>query len=113
MMDSVSLVTSPLTKLLNVKWVTVAILTGQDGLDAAETLVTKMSAYDSAEAVPDHLPEKSQNHATNLVSSLILVWSLSKTPMSLDSLLVDTIRLTSSTQMNFTISKIKSLKVSD
>ena len=73
--DSVSLVTSPLMKLLNVKWVTVAILIGQDGLVVVATLATKTSDCDSEEAALDHLPRKSPNHVTSLVSSVTPVWS--------------------------------------
>ena len=74
MTDSAFLVTSPLTKLLNVKWATVAILIGQDGLVVVATLATKMSDCDSGEAALDHLPRKSPNHVTSLVSSATPVW---------------------------------------
>ena len=74
MTDSAFLVTSPLTKLLNVKWATVAILIGQDGLVVVATLATKMSDCDSAEAALDHLPRKSPNHVTSLVSLATPVW---------------------------------------
>ena len=74
MTDSAFLVTSPLTKLLNVKWATVAILIGQDGLVVVATPATKMSDCDSVEAALDHLPRKSPNHVTSLVSSATPVW---------------------------------------
>ena len=73
--DFAFLVTSPLTKLLNVKWVTVVISIGQDGLVVVATLATKMSDCDSAEAALDHLPRRSPNHVTSLVSSATPVWS--------------------------------------
>jgi len=72
--DSAFLVTSQLTKLLNAKWATVAILIGQDGLVVVATLATKMSDCDSEEAARDHLPRKSPNHVTSLVSSVTPVW---------------------------------------
>ena len=74
MTDSAFLVTSPLTKLLNVKWATVAISIGRDGLVVVATLATKMSDCDSAEAALDHLPRKSPNHVTSLVSLATPVW---------------------------------------
>ena len=113
MTDSVSLVTSQLMKLLNVKWVTVAILIGRDGLVVVATLATKTSDCDSEEAVLDHLPKKSPNHVTSLVSSATPVWSLFKILMNSDYSPVATTRPTSSTQMNFIISKIKLSKESD
>ena len=110
---SAFLVTSPLTKLLNAKWVTAVISIGLDGPAVAETLATKMFAYDSVEVAPDLLLRKSPNHVTNLASSLILVWSLSKILTNSDSSPVATTQPTLSTQMNFTTSKIKSFKVYD
>ena len=83
--DSVSLVTSQLMKLLNVKWVTVAILIGQDGLDVAEILEIKMSAYDSAEVVPDHPPRRFPSHVTAPASSTTPVWSLFRILSNSDS----------------------------
>ena len=53
--DSAFLVTSSLTKLPNVKWVTVAVLIGRDGLVVVSTLATKMFDCYSAEAALDHL----------------------------------------------------------
>lgn len=80
--DSAFLVTSPLTKLLNAKWVTVAILIGQDGLVVVATLATKMLDCDSVEAALDHPPRKFQNHVTSLVSSVTPVWSSFKILMN-------------------------------
>jgi len=111
--DSASLVTSPLMKLLNVKWVTVAILIGQDGLAVVATLATKMSDCDSAEAVLDLPLRKFPNHVTSPVLSPILVWSSFRIPMNLDYSPVATTQPTLSIQMNFIISKIKLSKVSD
>jgi len=111
--DSAFLVTSQLTKWLNVKWVTVAILIGQDGLVAVATLATKMLDCDSVEAALDHPPRKFQNHVTSLVSSVTPVWSSFKIRMNLDYSPVATTQPTLSTQMNFTISKIKLSKESN
>jgi len=80
--DFAFLVTSPLTKLLNVKWVTVAILIGQDGLVVVATLATKMSDCDSVEVALDHPPRKFQNHVTSLASSVTPVWSSFKILMN-------------------------------
>ena len=55
-------------------WAPAAILTGRGGLDVAEIPEIKMSAYDSAEAVPDQPPRKFPSHVTAPASSATPVW---------------------------------------
>jgi hypothetical protein len=87
----VLVVTSPPTKLLNVKWETVVTLTGPAGLVVVETPVIKTSDSVSEVDVPVHQPKRSLSHATSPVLCPILAWSSFKIHMNSDFLPEDTI----------------------